>query len=68
MITWKIGNMGRETVEGRAVPVEKLAKKLKDTGIDIADIDLEKAIEYYEEGHRKEKKKLSEIRASLEMP
>ena len=30
--------------------MEKLAKKLKDSGVDISSIDLEKAIKYYEEG------------------
>ena len=39
-------------VEG--VPMKKLAKKLKDSGVDISSIDLEKAIKYYEEGKKLE--------------
>ena len=48
-----------EIVEGGAVPMKKLAKKLKDSGVDTSSIDLEKAIKYYEEGRKLEWKRLS---------
>ena len=41
------------------VPMKKLAKKLKVSGVDISSIDLEKAIKYYEEGKKLEWKRLS---------
>jgi hypothetical protein len=41
------------------VPMKKLAKKLKDSGVDISSIDLEKAIKYYEESKKLEWKRLS---------
>ena len=37
-----------------AVPMKKLAKKLKDSGVDTSSIDLEKAIKYYGEGEKLE--------------
>jgi hypothetical protein len=54
-----------EEVEGGVVPIEKLAEELKDAGIDISTLDLDKAIEYYEEGRKLGRKRLSMIRASL---
>ncbi len=48
-----------ETVESGAVPMKKLAKKLKDSGIEISNIDLETAIEFSEEGRKLEWKRLS---------
>ncbi len=48
-----------EIVEGGAVPMKKLAKKLKDSGVDTSSIDLEKAIKYYEEGRKLAWKRLS---------
>lgn len=48
-----------EIVEGGAVPMKKLAKKLKDSGVDTSSIDLEKAIKYYEEGGKLAWKRLS---------
>ncbi len=53
-----------EVVEGGVVPMRKLAKKLKDTGADVSSIDLEKAIEYYEEGRKLEWKRLSTTQTS----
>jgi hypothetical protein len=53
-----------EIVEGGVVPMRKLAKKLKDTGVDVSSIDLEKAIEYYEEGRKLEWKRLSTTQTS----
>jgi hypothetical protein len=48
-----------EIVEGGTVPMEKLSKKLKDSGLDVSTIELEKAIKYYEEGRKLEWKRLS---------
>lgn len=53
-----------EIVEGGVVPMRKLAKKLKDSGVDISSIDLDKAIEYYEEGRKLEWKRLSTTQTS----
>ena len=53
-----------EIVEGGVVPMRKLAKKLKDSGVDVSSIDLDKAIEYYEEGRKLEWKRLSTIQTS----
>ena len=54
-----------EIVEGGVVPIEKLAQKLKEAGHDVSSIDLDKAIEWYEEGRKLERKRLSMIQASL---
>ncbi|MGD0994632.1 MAG: hypothetical protein ABR909_03795 [Candidatus Bathyarchaeia archaeon] len=48
-----------EIVEGGVVPMKRLTKKLKDSGVDTSSIDLEKAIKYYEEGRKLEWKRLS---------
>lgn len=53
-----------EIVEGGAVPMKKLVKKLKDSGVDVSTVDLEKAIEYYEEGRKLEWKRLSTTQTS----
>jgi len=53
-----------EIVEGGMVPMKKLAKKLKESGIDISSIDLEKANKYYEEGRKLEWKRLSTTQTS----
>jgi metal-responsive CopG/Arc/MetJ family transcriptional regulator len=53
-----------EIVEGGVVPMRKLTKKLKDTGVDVSSVDLEKAIEYYEEGRKLEWKRLSTTQTS----
>jgi hypothetical protein len=39
-----------EIVEGGMIPMKKIAKKLKDAGIDITSIDLDRAVEFYEDG------------------
>ncbi len=54
-----------DVVECGVIPAEALARKLKEKGVDIATIDLDKAIEYYEEGRKLERKRLSTIQASL---
>jgi hypothetical protein len=53
-----------EIVEGGVVPMKKLAKKMKEKGFDVSKIDLEKAIESYEEGRKLEWKRLSTIQTS----
>ena len=42
-----------EIVEGVVVPSEKLAAMLKDAGLDVSNIDLDKAVEYYEKAGRR---------------
>ena len=54
-----------EMAEGGVVLAEKLSQKLKEKCIDVSAIDLDKAIEYYEEGRKLERKRLSMIQASL---
>ena len=41
------------------VPMKKIAKKLKNSGVDTSKIDLEKAIKYYEESKKLERERLS---------
>jgi N-dimethylarginine dimethylaminohydrolase len=53
-----------EIVEGGVVPMKKIAEKLKDSGVDVSKIDLEKAIKYYEEGRKLEWKRLSTTQTS----
>ncbi len=53
-----------EVVESGVTSAEKLARKLKDKGLDVSTIDLDKAVEYYEEGRKLERKRLSMIQAS----
>jgi len=53
-----------EIVENGAIPMKKLAKKMKDSGVDVANIDLDKAIKYYEEGQKLEWKRLSTTQTS----
>jgi len=43
-----------ETVEGGVVSSEKLATMLKDANLDVSCVDLEKAVEYYEEAKKLE--------------
>ena len=54
-----------EAAEGGIVSAETLSQKLKEEGADVSTIDLDKAIEYYEEGRKLERKRLSMIQASL---
>jgi metal-responsive CopG/Arc/MetJ family transcriptional regulator len=53
-----------EIVEGGVVPMKTLAKRMKEKGVDVSKIDLEKAIKYYEEGRKLGRKRLSTIQAS----
>ena len=53
-----------EIVEGGVVPMKKIAEKLKDSGVDVSKIDLEKAIKYYEDGRKLEWKRLSTTQTS----
>jgi len=55
---------GLEIAETGVVPMKKLAKKLKEAGVDTSKIDLEKAIKYYEEGRKLEWKRLSTTQTS----
>ena len=54
-----------EVAEGGVVSAETLSQKLKEEGADVSTIDLDKAIEYYEEGRKLERKRLSMIQANL---
>jgi metal-responsive CopG/Arc/MetJ family transcriptional regulator len=54
-----------ELVEDGVVPMETLAKRMKERGVDVSKIDLEKAIKYYEEGRKLGRKRLSMIQANL---
>jgi len=54
-----------EIVEGGVVPMKTLAKRMKEKGVDVSKIDLEKAIKYYEEGRKLGRKRLSTIQANL---
>jgi len=53
-----------EIVEGGVVPSEKLTAMLKDSNLDLAGVDLEKAVEYYEKGRKLEWKRLSTTQTS----
>ncbi len=53
-----------EILEGGVVPMKKLARKLKDAGVDTSKIDLEKSMKYYEEGRKLEWKRLSTTRTN----
>ncbi len=53
-----------EIVEGGVVSMRKLVKKLKDSGVDVSNIDLVKAVAYYEEGRKLERKRLSTTQTS----
>ena len=53
-----------EIVEGGVVPSEKLAAMLKDSNLDVACIDLKKAVEYYDKGRKIEWKRLSTTQTS----
>lgn len=53
-----------EIVEGGVASSEKLALMLKDANLDVARVDLEKAIECYEKGRKLEWKRLSTTQTS----
>ena len=42
-----------------AAPMKKIANKRKDSGVDISDNDVEKAIKYYAESNKLERERLS---------
>jgi len=46
------------------MPMKEVAKKLKDSGVDVSKIPLEKAIEYYKESRKLERKRSSKIQTS----
>ena len=54
-----------ELADGGVVPMKTLAKRMREKGVDVSKIDLEKAIKYYEEGRKLGRKRLSMIQASL---
>ena len=54
-----------EIVECGVISAEALAKKLKEKGVDISAIDLDRAIKHYEEGRKQARKRLSTIQANL---
>ena len=53
-----------EVYEGGVVSAETLSRRLKEKCIDVSTIDLDEAINYYEEGRKLERKRLSMIQAS----
>ncbi len=53
-----------EIVDGGMVSMKKLAMKIKNSGIDVSKIDLDKAIKFYEEGRKLEWKRLSTTQTS----
>jgi predicted CopG family antitoxin len=54
-----------EVAESGVIPAETLARKLGEKDLDVSKIDLDKAVAYYEEGRKLERKRLSMIQASL---
>jgi hypothetical protein len=54
-----------EMVEGGVIPAEKLYARLKERGLDVSTIDFDKAKEWYEEGRKQARKRLSTIQANL---
>ena len=54
-----------EVAESGVISAEALSKRLKEKCVDVSTIDLDKAIEYYKEGRKLERKRLSMIQASL---
>ena len=53
-----------EVYGGGVVSAEALSRKLEEKCVDVSTIDLDKAIEFYEEGRKLERKRLSMIQAS----
>lgn len=53
-----------EIHESGVVSAEALSRKLKEKCTDVSTIDLDKAIEFYEQGRKLERKRLSMIQAS----
>jgi len=46
-------------VKANGVSMKKIANKRKDSGVDISDNDVEKAIKYYAESNKLERERLS---------
>ena len=53
-----------EIVERGVVPSEKLGAMLRDSNLDVASVDLEKALKYYDRGRKLEWKRLSTTQTS----
>jgi len=53
-----------EIVERGIVPSEKLATMLRESKLDVSSMNLEKALEHYDEGRKLEWKRLSTTQAS----
>jgi len=53
-----------EIIDCGVISSEALSRKLKEKGIDVSEIDLDKAIKFYEEGRKLERKRLSTIQAN----
>jgi len=53
-----------EIAENGIVSAETLSRKLKEKGTDVSIINLDKAIEHYEEGRKLERKRLSMIQTN----
>lgn len=53
-----------EMAEGGVVSTEELSRRLKEKCVDVSTVDLDKAIEYCEEGRKLAWKRLSTIQAS----
>jgi len=53
-----------EVVEGGVISAETLSRKLKEKCTEVSSVDLHRAIEFYEEGRKLERKRLSTIQAS----
>jgi post-segregation antitoxin (ccd killing protein) len=53
-----------ELAETGVMPMKKLAEKLKDSGVDVSKINLDKAIKNYEGGRKLEWKRLSTTQTS----
>jgi Arc/MetJ-type ribon-helix-helix transcriptional regulator len=48
-----------ENLEGGTAPAQNLREKLDASGLDVSEVDLDKAIEVYEKGRMMEWKRLS---------
>jgi len=57
-----------EIVEGGVVSSEKLAEMLKESNLNVSCVDLEKAVEYYDDGSELESKRLSTAQRMSKCP
>ncbi len=53
-----------EMAEGGVVPMKTLAKRMREKGVHVSKIDLQKAIKHYKEGRELGRKRLSTIQAN----